>query len=414
MGILDAAKRKLGQVIGKVGNVAQQVTSKVIPGKQIVPGGLSAQAQILGRKLNPVKTASAAEAPMSRPSAPSSNYTPAPSRPSSPVSAPRPSGGAPAPQPQAQPSYQPSYEVPSVGESVGSEEDYANQQAEQRMRRYGEVVAPVQADIESYLSGRPDIKNLFEQEMAAQGIPNKQKSLETFEGEERKLAGQLETIPGEEIARRKETGMLTAAAERRIRQMEERPIREQLLKTSSAKEVERVGLQRAFDLVDKMLELVREQEKRGMEPLTARLEGAKGEFGQEVEALAAKLSGFTNDRKAQLEEYKAKVDAGLKLTLAEKKEASELNQMAIDHQNKLEQIAAKDEDETAFDKKQEISQTLISEVEEGATLDDLISRYVAGGMKPEDILTVYNSRSPNGPAQQSSTKYRLSERMDES
>ena len=416
MGILQSAIRKLagtpvgrvaGQVVGKVGNVAQQVTSKVIPGKQIVPGGLSAQAQILGRKLNPVKTASAVE-----PSRPKRQLPRQPAPAPKPVSAPIPRQ-TPVPGPQA-PAYQPTsepasqqqynYEVPSY--EGPSAEDQARQAAEERMSRYGELVAPVEKDIESYLAGRPDIKNLFEQEMASQGIPSKQKSLETFEGEERKLTEQLKTLPEEEITRRKETGMLTAAAERRIRAMEERPIREQLIGVSGAKEAERVGLQRAFDLVDKMLDLVREQEKRGLEPLQTRLEAGRGEFGQEVEALASRLSGFTEDRKAQLEEYKAKVDAGLKLTLAEKKEASELNQMAIDHQNKLEQIMAKEQAEgpTEFETKTELGGSLQSDIVGGATLDQVMAEYLAQGMDPDVILSAYNSGSPHGEAQESAVE----------
>ena len=248
-------------------------------------------------------------------------------------------------QPEPQQEYQQSFEP--------SGEDAAARAAEERMRRYNELVAPVQGDIESYLSSRPDIKKLFEQELTTQGIPAKQATLGGFEKDVTNLQGQLETIPTENIARRKETGMLTAAAERRIRSKEEHPIREQLLKTRGAAESERVGLQRAFDLVDKMLNMTREQEKRGLEPLQTRLETAKGEFSNEVEALAARLTGFNKDQEARLQVYRDDIASKKALTLQQQKDAAALERLETQHLNAMAQIAAKkngtigDEDYTA-------------------------------------------------------------------
>ena len=227
----------------------------------------------------------------------------------------------------------PPYQVPSVEDYVESAEEKADRMAEEKrqiqqekQRRFGELITPLRGDVEAYMKSRRNLPEFFQEEMGRQGITGKQEALGTLEREATKLGTQIETLPGEEISRRKETGMLTAQAERRIRAMEERPIREQLLKVTGAKETERVGLQRAYDLVDKMLSMQREQEKRGQEPLEYRLKGAEEQFGlegegfkSEIDSIASRLTGFNKDREAKLKEYEATVDAGLKLTIAQQK-----------------------------------------------------------------------------------------------
>lgn len=217
----------------------------------------------------------------------------------------------------------------------------AEEAANQRVRRYGEVITPLTGDIESYLRGRPDLNQLFREQLAEQGVPGRESTLRGFEKDVTNLQGQLETVPTEDIQRRKETGMLTAAAERRIRSMEERPIREQLLKTQGAVSSERIGLQRAYDLVDKMLDITREQEKRGLEPLTTRLEAARGEFANEVDALAQRLTGFNQARTDQLSILKQKIANDQALSLQEQKAADELIKQEAAHLLEMERIAAR-------------------------------------------------------------------------
>lgn len=231
------------------------------------------------------------------------------------------------------------------GGGVPSAEERARESAEERMRRFRELVAPVQGDIEAYLKSRRPITELFQEQLTAQGIPQKQENLALLEGQVGTLGEQLSTLPGEEIERRQKTGLISAAAERRIRALEERPIREQLLKTTTAAGAERVGLQRAFQLVDKYLDVIREEEQRQLDPLQFRLKGAQAEFGEEVEALATRLTGFNDDRKAKLRQYEELLDQQFKLTTAQNKEAADLRRDEAKHLNKLEEIAAREKGE---------------------------------------------------------------------
>ena len=341
MGIISSARNWLGQLVAGTGQALNL---------RKVGGGQGLGAKIAGRAkqypsvhdIQPVL-----RGPGAKPPPPTASST-AP-----------PTGGQPTPPPsQGQPEQrqEQQYQVPSVTDYVPSAEEAAQRAAEEKarvqqekMNRFGELITPLRGDVESYLKSRRPITELFQEEMTKQGITGKQEALGTLEREATKLGEQIETLPNEEIARRKETGMLTAQAERRIRAMEERPIREQLLKVTGAKESERVGLQRAYELLDKMLDMEREQEKRGQEPLNYRLKGAEEQFGfegegfkSEIDSIATKLSGFNKDREAKLKEYETTVDAGIQLSLQQEKEAAALKRMELEHLNTMDQISARE------------------------------------------------------------------------
>ena len=251
-------------------------------------------------------------------------------------------------------------------------QEEAERVANQRMRRYGEVITPITGDIESYLSSRPDLNKLFQEQLTTQGVPGREGTLRGFEKDVTNLQGQLETLPTEDINRRKETGMITAAAERRIRSMEERPIREQLLKTQGAVSSERVGLQRAYDVVDKMLDITREQEKRGLEPLETRLEAARGEFTNEVDALAQRLTGFNQARTDQLSVLKQKIANDQALSLQEQKATDDLIKQEAAHVNEMEQIAARRKGTTINSLETDQNyEALKAKIQEGATSKEL-------------------------------------------
>ncbi len=280
--------------------------------------------------------------------------------------------------------------------NVPSAEEAAQIAAEERMGKYNQLVAPVQKDIESYLTSRPDLNKLFQDQLTAQGVPARTATLGGFEKDVTNLQGQLTTIPTEHINRRKETGMLTAASERRIRSKEEQPIREQLLKSQSAVEAERVGLQRAYDLVDKLLDIQREQEKRGLEPLQTRLEAGKGEFDQEVEALATRLTGFTADREAQLDELKAKVAAGVALTKQEQQQGADLVKLEATHQNTMEEIVARSAGQkpTTFENTEIVQGKARQMAEGGASYQELLATFVPP-LDESSVFNIYNQWSSN-------------------
>ena len=388
MGIFDQARSFLGKVVAGTG---QALSQRLGSGANVrIGGGQGLGARIAGRN-EPYFT----NVPPPPPPPPRPPVRP-PARPGAPSPAAPPPGQAPE---QRQEPQQP-FQVPSVQEYVPSAEDRAREAAEERervqqekMQRFGQLITQLRSDVETYLRERKPITELFQEELGKQGVEGKRQALSTLEAEGTKLGTQLETLPGEEIARRKESGMLSAAAERRIRALEERPIREQLLKVTGAKETERVGLERAYQLLDKMLDLQREQEKRGAEPLEYRLKGAEEQFGLEgkgfksqIDSIASQLSGFNKDREAKLKEYEATVDAGLKLTMAQQKEAADLKKLELQHLNTMEQIAARRKGQASDVDKTEEIQEMESRIAAGATKDQLVDEFVATGRL--DIATV--------------------------
>jgi len=395
MGIFDAASRaivgKLGKAIDVAGRIAANVGIKgpeknLSESLQSYGGAKPGSPYVYVPPVNATSLDAGGQSTVRQ-----SIYTPPP------VSKPQPKpptiGGGQQQVQQTQQQEQSQFQMPSIQESVPSAEEAANRAAEERMRRFGEVVAPVQRDVEAYLTNRPSITDLYNTQLAEQGIPGKQNILSGLESQQSKLLENIATIPEEDIQRRKETGMLTAAAERRIRAQQALPYQEQLTKVTGAKESERVGLERAFNLVDKYLDVLREQEQRGMEPLQARLTAAQGEFKNETDALAQRLTGFNADREAKLKEYEAAVDAGLKLTLAQRKEASDLKMQELEHLNAMEEIAAKNKGETLdFDKADEIL-SMQSRIAEGATSGDIVKEFVRTGLL--DISTVEKALGKN-------------------
>lgn len=280
--------------------------------------------------------------------------------------------------------------------SFPSAEEEARRAAEERMRRFGEVVAPVQGEVESYLSSRRPLGQLFEEQLKAQGVSEKEKTLGGYETEESKLQEQLRTIPEEEIARRRETGMISAAAERRIRQLEERPVREQLLRTSEAKGQARVGLDRAYDLVDKYLDILREEEQRQIEPIERKLEFAREEFKTEAEGIAERLTGFNEDRKAQLRQYESALAEQRKLSAEDRQAARDLRQLEAENLFKLEQIAAQQQGRqpTQFETVQNARNSIQQLVVAGGTVNEAFAEGARLGVAPEVTLSIYNGIAP--------------------
>ena len=140
----------------------------------------------------------------------------------------------------------PTYTPPTPSQfGVPSMEEAANKASQERMSKYAETVAPYEQALSSYLASRRPYGEVYSEQLASQGVPERQKALAGFEKDILNQQGLLETLPKEDIQRRQETGMLTEAARRRIQAMEERPIREQLFKTNEARQTEEVGYNRA-------------------------------------------------------------------------------------------------------------------------------------------------------------------------
>ena len=297
------------------------------------------------------------------------------------------------------------------GGSGESYEDAASRAARERLDRYNQLVTPLQKDVVSYMASRPKLTDVFNQQLADQGVPQKQEAISKFEADQAKLQSDLTTIPAGIVSERQDRGMLTAAARRRVEAQAEQPIREQLFKVGEQKQLENLGLQRAYDLIDKWMTMLQSQEKQQLEPLTQRLEYAGQEFKTEADAIAERLTGFNADRKAELETINKRIDAGYRLTEQETAQANKLKQMELDHAFTMEEQAAARKGTQVQITKDDLAQ-LRADIIAGGTLQDIMGAYLARNVDPDVILNLYNSNSAYGPAnetqQELQTKYGVS------
>lgn len=284
-------------------------------------------------------------------------------------------------------------------EGGGGYEDAAAKAAQERLNRYNQLITPLQKDVVSYMQSRPKLTDVFNQQLSDQGVPQKQQIISDYEKQQAQLNKDIVDIPQGIINERQDRGMLTAAAARRVQAQAEQPIREQLLKVGEQKQLENLGLQRAYDLIDKWMTMLQKQEQQQLEPLTQKLEYAGQEFKTEADAIAEKLTGFNMDRKAELETINKRIEAGYKLTQQEQAQAAKLKQMEIDHAYTMQEQAAARKGTKELITRDDL-QALRADIIAGGTLQDIMGAYLAKNVDPDVILSLYNSNSAYGPAEE--------------
>lgn len=276
----------------------------------------------------------------------------------------------------------PTYTPPTAAQfGVPSMEASANRYGQDRLQKYAELIAPKEQAISAYLASRRPTSEVYQDQLTAQGIPQKAQVLSALEKDILNQQGQLETLPKEDIARRQDTGMLTEAARNRIQAMEERPIREQLFKTSQLKQNEEVGYNRALDLAGRATDQYGQETQQGLAPLQSNLDSARSQFGVYIDNAAQQLSGFTQDREALLKQYEGAVSQGYQLNQIQEQQKNQLKQQEQQHIQTMQVVSS-----------------LTKDVAQGQTLNSVMGKYLAQGLDPDTILSLYNAYSIYGPA----------------
>lgn len=274
----------------------------------------------------------------------------------------------------------PTFNPPSPQQfGVPSQEEANKRFAEETMRRYGEIVAPHEQALSSFLSLRRPVGEIYTEESARLGIPEKEKVLSGLETDILRQQGLLETLPTEAIQRRQETGMLSEAARRRIEAMEERPIREQLLKTGQLAQTADVGYNRALQLSRQAADIYGQETEAGVRPLQSNLDAARAQFGVVADSIAQQVSGLTQDRESLLRQYEGAVNQGYQLSQIQAQQAGQLKQQEGQHIQTMQVVA-----------------NMTRDIERRMTLNSVMGKYLAQGMDPDTILSLYNAYSPFG------------------
>lgn len=293
----------------------------------------------------------------------------------------------PAQQQQAQPAYQPpAYQAPAQLNGGSSMQNAAASFGQAKMDQYAQLVQPHEQAIAAYLASRKPYDQVYQDQLQQQGVTDKQKLLSGLESDILNQQGQLETLPKEDIARRSDLGTLSEAARRRVQAMEERPIREQLLKSAQAQQGAEVGYNRALQLAGQGAQAYQTATQEGLAPLQSALDAARSQYGQVADSIAQQLTGFTQDRADALRQYENAQQQGFQLSQQQASQANQLKQEETQHVQTLQLVGS-----------------LAQDVKNKQTLNQVMGKYLSQGLDPDTILSLYNSYSPYGAAKESGT-----------
>lgn len=301
--------------------------------------------------------------------------------------------------PQLPPAYKPPTQLPPMGYQASSYQSPAQMSGgstmqnaaatfgQAKMDQYAQLVAPHEQAITAYLASRKPYDQVYQEQQSAQGIPDKQKLLSGLESDILNQQTQLETLPKEDIARRSDLGTLSESARRRVQAMEERPIREQLLKSAQAQQGAEVGYNRALQLAGQGAQAYQTATQEGLAPLQSALDAAKSKYGQAADSIAQQLTGFSQDRADALRQYETAQQQGFQLSQAQAQQATQLKQEETQHVQTLQLVGS-----------------LAQDVRGGQTLNSVMGKYLSQGLDPDTILSLYNSYSPYGAAKEGGTQ----------
>lgn len=285
--------------------------------------------------------------------------------------------GATAMQPLSVPSAVPytPYQGPSM-------EDAAKRFAEQRMQQYQALIAPKEQALQEYLASRQPYSQVYESQLAKYNIPQQQGILNSLASDIATQQSNLENIPKEDLARRVETGgMLSEAARRRIEEAQARPIREQLIKSLNAQGVAQQGYDRATQLAQQGTNAYAQETQQGITGFQSAIDSARQQFGVAADSVAQQLTGFSQDRSDALRQYEAAQQQGYQLSQIQAQQAAQLKK-----------------EELAYNQQAQVVGSLTQEVAKGSTLNSVMGKYLAQGLDPDTILSLYNAYSPYGGA----------------
>lgn len=270
--------------------------------------------------------------------------------------------------------------------------EYGVQSAEDRAREiYGGLAEKYASQMSGELQGLQDYvssrnpTNYYQGLLESQGITEQNKVLSGLQKNILQTQEDLEKYPKEDIERRAETGMLSEAARRAIRIAEAKPIQETLIGLGKSAETAQVGLDRALQLAGNMTNMYQEETQQGIAVRQAKIDSLRQQFGMELDQAAQIYSGFTQDNEAALRQYEMAVQQGYQLDQQQMQVKNQLEQQQNEHLRVMEQSAQLANDART----------------KSYTLNDVMGKYVAQGMDPNLILTLYNTYSKYGEAKES-------------
>lgn len=219
-------------------------------------------------------------------------------------------------------------------------------------------VAQAESALSSYLQGR-NPEQYLNQQFQQLGIPDLTKAVGNETQDILKQQQNLTDLPAADIARRSDSGMLSAAQRARLTASQQAPLRDQLLKSQQANSADTSKLNSLVSLANNYLGAYNQGTQQGTQ-------GYQNQIGDATAAYNAAQSAAKND--AQANSVKSTTTAP---------EAQQARLTAV-------------------------ANNAATEVKNGATLQQVMSKYLAQGLDPDTILSLYNSNSTFGPAHESS------------
>lgn len=234
--------------------------------------------------------------------------------------------------------------------------------ATQRMTQQNYApVAQAEGALSTYLSSR-DPAQYLQQQYTNLGIPDLQKAVSNYNGDILSQQNNLTDLPKQDISRRSDSGLLSAAQRARIMASEQAPLRDQLIKTQQAQSGASANLNGLLNLANNYLSAYNSGTNTGAQGLQTRVSDASNMYN-------AAQRQYEQGQQNQFNSGQAK-----QTTTAQ--EAMQNRQV-------------------------QLAQGVTQEVKQGATLQQMMGKYLAEGLDPDTILSLYNANSPHGPATQS-------------
>lgn len=233
---------------------------------------------------------------------------------------------------------------------------------EEAASRYATAIAPYQQQISSYLATR-NPQSYLQSQLDQTGATALGKTLGGYEGDISNLQDQLKNAPAADIARRQDNSTLTAAQRYRLQQTEEEPIRKNLDSVQQGYQTAQLGYNRALQLAQTLA----------------------GNYGDETSQNVGQMQGNIGN-----------ISGILQKGYAQEASPSGLPTGAITQQQEALQQQAQEQ------QLRELTGSLAQEVRNGATLQQMMGKYIGLGLPPDTILSLYNASSKRfGPAKES-------------
>lgn len=280
----------------------------------------------------------------------------------------------------------PSYRPPTPTQAgVPSMEEAAKRY--DPFQKYSEIVGPLEQGLTDYISSRRPYNDVYQEQLTAQGIPQKNTVLSGLEQNLLEQQQNLKTIPQEDIERRREMGNMTEAAARRIKAMGEKPFIENISDINGSISNAQVGYDRAVSLARDFATNYQNETEQGVSSRRTALDVATQHYGALANSMAQGLTGFSADRQAMLDNYNAMVANGYQLSQQQASQATTLKQQQDEHVATM-----------------KIMSNIEQDAKRGVLLRDIMARYQAQGIPADSILSIYNGASMYGPAKENANQ----------